>query len=122
MIVKELKRLLDQAGYPVYLFCTNEIAECILYNFVPLTSDGIKEQGRLEVTIIAFSMEKAQEMLKKVKEVLLTVGDQPKTNTILEIALNGGGCMENIDTATIHLKAFFSVKSRYREDEENGRK
>lgn len=114
MINRELYRLLESSGYPVYAFATTEAADCIVYQYILLTSDGIKEQGRLETTIIAGTLEKGQTMLQKVKDTLLTIGDEKRTETILEIALNGGGVLENPDTGTVHLKAIFSVKNRYR--------
>ncbi|MCI1959698.1 MAG: hypothetical protein LKJ25_08775 [Clostridia bacterium] len=114
MILDELVTLLNETGYKIYPFGSTKIENCIVYNFVPLTSDGIKEQNRLEITVISKNMETGLTMLADIKEKLLTFGDEPKTDNILSINLNGGGSLENLETNTFHFKAFFVVTSRYR--------
>lgn len=116
MILDEILSLIRPLGYPVRPFGTETIEDCIIYNFVPLTSDKIKEQNRLEITVISQSMEKGLKILSEVKEALLTFGDEQKTDNILEIALSGGGSLENLETNTFHFKAFFVVKNRWRKD------
>lgn len=116
MILDELLGLLKPLGYDIHPFGSDNIKECIVYNFVPLTCDKVKEQNRLEITVISKSMRKGLEMIKQIKDVLLTLGDDPKTNNILEVTLNGGGSLENLETNTFHFKAFFIVKSRYRKE------
>lgn len=116
MVIEELYALLQSVGCPVCAFGTDSLRDCIVYQYIPLLSDGIKEQGRLETTIITQDMDKAYRLLEKLKEALLTVGDERKTNSIYEIFHNGGGCLENAETNTIHLKANFTVKSRVRKD------
>lgn len=116
MILDELLNLIKPLGYPIYPFGTETTEDCIVYNFIPITSDKIKEQNRIEITVISRSMEKGLKILTEVKEVLLTFGDNQKTNNILEITLNGGGSLENLGTNTFHFKAFFIVKNRYRKD------
>jgi hypothetical protein len=114
MILDELVNILKLLGYPVRPFATEIIEDCIIYNFIPLTSDKVKEQNRLEITVISKSMTNGLKILSEVKEALLTFGDKPLSNNILEIALNGGGSLENLETNTFHFKAYFIVKSRYR--------
>ena len=116
MILDQLLEVLRPLGYPLRPYGSEEIEDCIVYNFVPVSSDKIKEQNRLEITVIALSVGKGLEMLEEIKEALLTLGDQNKTDNILEISLNGGGSLENIETKTFHFKAFFIVKSRYGKD------
>lgn len=114
MILDELVNILKSLGYQVRPFGTEFIGDCIVYNFIPLTSDKIKEQNRLEVTVISQSMATGLKILSDVKEAVLTFGDSPLSNNILEIALSGGGSLENLETNTFHFKAYFIVKSRYR--------
>lgn len=114
MVLDELLSILKTLGYPVKPFGTPEIEDCIVYNFIPLTSDKIKEQSRLEITVISKSMSDGLEILEGVKEILLTRGDEQLTDRILNIALNGGGSLENLETNTFHFKANFIVLSRYR--------
>lgn len=97
----------------IYPFSTSVVQDCIVYKFVPLTSDGIKEQNRIEITAISRDMYRALKILELVKSALITIGDEPKTKNILEISLNGGGTpMENESTGTVHIKANFIVKNR----------
>lgn len=112
----KLKELLGvtEEDPKIYAFGVDEIRDCIVYKLIPQTSDGVKEQSRFEVTIITQDMGLGLEVLEQVKTILLTIGDQTKTTNILEISLNGGGCLENIETNTIHHKAYFIIKSRRR--------
>lgn len=112
----ELKELLGCTDEDprIYPFGVDGVKDCIVYKFMPQISDGIKEQSRVEITIITQAMELGLKILEQLKTVLLTIGDQSKTNNILEISLNGGGCLENIETNTIHHKAYFIIKSRRR--------
>lgn len=114
MILDEIIVLLKALGYPVKPYGSEKIEDCIIYNFVPLTSDKIKEQSRLEITVITKSMGDGLEILEGVKEILLTRGDEQLTDNILNVALNGGGSLENLETNTFHFKANFIVLSRYR--------
>lgn len=97
----------------IYPFSTDVVQDCITYKFVPLTSDGIKEQNRFDVTVISRDMHRALKILELTKDALITIGDEPKTKSILEISLNGGGTpMENESTGTVHIKANFIIKNR----------
>lgn len=114
MVLNELLNILKSLGYPVKPFGTDEIEDCIVYNFIPLTSDKIKEQNRLEITVISKSMSDGLKTLEDVKGLLLTQGDEQLTDSILNVALNGGGSLKNLETNTFHFKANFIVLSRYR--------
>lgn len=98
----------------IYPFGADRVKDCIVYKLIPQTDDGIKEQSRLEITIITHDIELGLNILEELKNILVTVGDQSKTSNILEISLNGGGCLENLETNTIHHKAYFIIKSRRR--------
>ena len=114
IVLDELLSILKCLGYPIKPFGTETIENCIVYNFVTLTSDKVKEQNRLEITIISKSMSDGLKILEGVKEILLTRGDEQLTDRILSIALNGGGSLENLETNTFHFKANFIVLSKYR--------
>ena len=77
MIIEDILGLLTPLGYPVVPFGHEGVKDCIVYNFVPVTSDRIKEQNRLELTIISTDMERGLEMLEDVKRALLSFGDEP---------------------------------------------
>lgn len=98
----------------IYPFGTSIIQDCIVYNFTNLSSDKIKEQNRFTVTCISKDMTRVLKMMQLVKDCLLTLGDNQRTNKITEISLNGGSePMENLETGTIHIKANFIVKNIY---------
>lgn len=112
-VVKEILKstISNPKIYPYY---KNEHIQCILHKFVPLSSDGIKEQNRLELTFIHEDELIAKKLMNRVKELLITVGDNKLNNEILEISLNGGGNLVDYQTNTIQLKAFFNIKNRVR--------
>ena len=114
MILSEILSLLEPLGYPLRPFGTEVIENCIVYNFIPVSSDRVKEQNRLEITVISKDVKQGLNILEEVKNALLTFGDEQKTDNILEIALNGGGSLENLETDTVHFKAFFVIKNKYR--------
>lgn len=112
MILDEILKLLE-AIKPLY---QNEGKGdiCTVYKFIPLMSDGIKGQSRLEILVNDIKYENALTRLEQIKGLLLTVGAQQKTNNLLEIALNGGGYYFNKDTKTHCFKAIFSIKNKER--------
>lgn len=116
MILNEILKLLEPLGYPLRAFGTEIIEDCVVYSFVPVSSDCIKEVNRLEITVISKDMQQGLNILEEVKKALLTFGDEQKTDNILEVVLNGGGSLENLETDTVHFKAFFVIKSKYRKE------
>ncbi len=111
----ELKSLLNSTSNNtgIYLNKTDK-SDSITYRFINLSSDGIKEQNRLEISCLSKGYLKANEILDRVKAVLLTIGDEQFNNDVLEIALNGGGYLFDDDTKNHIVKAFFIVKNKYR--------
>lgn len=107
----ELKSLLKATvrDSKIHMFGTTE---GISYKWIPLTSNSIKRQDRLEIMVIHADYEIAINILERVKKLLLTTGDTQFSNRILSISQNGGGCIENPDTHDINLSCFFIVKSR----------
>lgn len=96
----------------IYPFGTSSVQNCILYKNVPVLDDGIKAQYRLEVTVIALDMGIGEQLLAQVKKILLTLGDTKKHSKILACGLSGGGVLENLETNTIHYKAYFNYTVR----------
>ncbi|KXL53377.1 hypothetical protein CLNEO_13480 [Anaerotignum neopropionicum] len=111
----ELKSLLNSSSNNtgIYLNKTDK-TDSIVYRFINLTSDAIKEQNRLEISCLSQDYLKVNAILERVKAILLTVGDEQFNNDVLEIALNGGGYLFDEDTKNHIVKAFFIVKNRYR--------
>lgn len=80
----------DTHIYPLYSLSNDD---CIIYKHIPVSDDGIKTIDRLEITINTTSYSHSLEIENRVKDLLLTVGDKPFSNSILEIELNGGGAL-----------------------------
>ncbi|HCT64462.1 MAG TPA: hypothetical protein DIC60_04210 [Lachnospiraceae bacterium] len=111
----ELKSLLNSTSNNtgIYLNKTDK-SDSITYRFINLSSDGIKEQNRLEINCLSLNYIKANQILDRVKAILLTFGDEQFNNDVLEIALNGGGYLFDDDTKNHIVKAFFIVKNKFR--------
>ena len=114
-VINDISNILQKTGYKINAFASDiKDGDSVSYILIPSSSDGIKEQYRLETTIVSNDFVRAVKMLDDVKNALLTIADTQKTNNILNIELNGGGNMVNYETNTYHLKAFFAVKSKKR--------
>lgn len=94
----------------IYMYETTRSNNCIVYNFIPVTDDGIKAQSRLDITCISKNYDTAYIMLERIKQLLITIADDHLTNNILTIEQNGGGSLK--DGEVHKLKAFFVVKYR----------
>jgi len=96
----------------IYSMGTTYIGDCIVYNYIQLLNDGIKAQDRLEITVHSNNEAKANQIVDRVKQLLITVGDWQKVNGILEISQSGGGSLFDDETKVFKVKAFFVVKSK----------
>lgn len=88
------------------------LSDGIGYEFIPLTNNGIKEQAQFELTIINANLLKCYEIKEQVDRLLLTIGDTPLTDTILEVSQNGGGKYHDDDLNMEKLKANYTILSR----------
>lgn len=87
---------------------------CISYKITPVLSDGIKAQDKLEINCISTDFQTAENLLFRVKEILLTVGDEKWNDEILNISLNGGGMLFDGKTKQYILKAYFIFLTKER--------
>jgi len=99
----------------IYAFSTSKL-NSIVYDYVDLTSNKIVGQARLTLTISNLKVDYALnlQIVSKIKQLLLTLGDESFNNNITEIQQNGGGMLENQETKTIHNKLIFSIKYKER--------
>ena len=88
------------------------LTDGIGYTFIPLTSDGVKEQSQFELTIINTDLLRCYEIKEQLDELLITIGDTPLTNSILEVGQNGGGYYFDGDLKMFKLKANYTILSR----------
>ncbi len=99
----------------IYAFSTSKL-NSIVYDYVDLTSNKIVGQARLTLTINTLKVDYSLniQILDRVKQLLLTLADESFNNDILTIEQNGGGMLENQESATIHNKAIFTIKYKER--------
>ena len=83
----------------------------ITYEFNCASSDGIKAQYRLSITSVSYSIDECMSMTRRIKQLLLSVGDESITNSILKVVQNGGGSMNNlVDGRNMyHFTSIFNV-------------
>lgn len=87
---------------------------CISYKYSLISSDGIKAQSKLEINCVSTDYGKAENMLNRVKQLFITVGDNQLNNDILDVALNGGGNLFIEETEQHIIKAYFIFTIRER--------
>ncbi len=126
MIIKEILNILKQderltelleatsQNRKIYMNETTFQGDCIVYTYTQLINDKIKAQSRIEVDCISSDYEKGSLILKRVQELLLTLGDEPATENIIEINQNGGGHLFDKEIKLHKLKAIFSIKEKVR--------
>lgn len=86
----------------------------LVYIYTLLTSDKIKNQSRLEITCIDDDYSKVLHLKQRLMEILITKGDEPLTDNITEVVLNGGGYLFDKEAGLHKLKAIFIIKERMR--------
>lgn len=113
---KLLKELLEASitDSKIYLNDTTSRDNSITYKYIPLINDAIKMQSRLEIDCISSNYEKGMQILTRVQKLLLTTGDAPLTNNLIEITQNGGGYVFDKDIKIHKIKAIFILKERMR--------
>ncbi len=93
---------------------SNDLAkgDSITYAFKPLSNNGIIDKQRLELTIITKKIQNNVDCEEIIKRLIITVGDKQFNNKIIEVKLNGGGMLENIETGTYHTFLYFDITQR----------
>lgn len=112
----DLKRLLKStvSDPRIYMNAPVYTGDCIVYSFTPLISDGVTAQSRIEVDCYSSDYTKSYEILKTIEKLMVTVGDDPRTENILSIEKNGGGYVFDKNVKYHMFKAIFSIKERVR--------
>ena len=90
------------------------IEECITYSFYNNQDNAVKAVDTFNITVICYSIGKAQQALERIKELILTKGADPLTLKVLNVAQNGGGYLQNKvgDKTMHHFRANFIVTRR----------
>lgn len=111
----ELATLLEatQDNDKIYAFeAPIEEVPVIVYKFTPITDNKIIRTDRLELTCISDSLGLTYQLDEKIRDIFITYGDDNFNNRVLEIDINGGGSLSDIDSGTYHNTCYFIIDSR----------
>lgn len=111
----ELSELLQSTitDSKIYMY-KGKTETCISYKYMLISSDGVKAQSKLELNCISPDYGKAERMLNRVKQLLITVGDNQLNNDILTVSQNGSGILFDEETQQHTIKAYFIFTIRER--------
>lgn len=117
MIEQIINLLLEKTEYNYYFGAAPEPQTCVAYEYHDTSNDGIKHSGRLKLNIMAEGLSEKtllvlEEMAKNINSVILTVADNPLTNSIRKVSQNGGGIMANEGTKTTHKILYYDILGR----------
>lgn len=96
-------------GSHVYATPCTYRGNCIVYNWMPVTSDSVKTTDRLELNIITDTILDSIAIEDRVKELLLTLGDEPLDSEIRNVYLNGGGNLFDEERQKNHRILYFYI-------------
>ncbi len=108
-LITKLNSVLD---CPLYCQRTDDMGECVIYDFHTFAQQDGVQRVRLQITIIAGTMAKALEREEIIKSTILTFGDEPLSNDILQVALNGGGNIYDDARQMHHHILYFDIIKR----------
>ena len=110
MITDIVSALESATSLRVYPFWTDELKECIVYEWTPRSDDGSKQNAQLMIRIKTKSMARAESIAKAVKNAILSLGDEKKNGAWCK--QNGGGTLKNEATVFIDYIMYFDLVFR----------
>ena len=120
MITDIVTALKSATSLKVFPFWTDELKECIVYEWTPLSDDGSRQTAQLMVRIKTKSMADAADYAVDVKNALVAIGDGSPVDGLISCEQNGGGTLKNEDTGFIDYIMYFDLilKSDITEEED----
>jgi len=109
MITDIVSALESATSLKVYPFWTDELKECIVYEWTPLSDDGSKQAAQLMVRVKTKSFANAETYAVKVKNALIDIGDGGRVDGLVACEQNGGGTLKNADTDYIDYIMYFDL-------------
>jgi hypothetical protein len=107
-MIKEIVSALTSAtSLKVYPFYTDELKECIVYEWTPRSDDGSKQTAQLMVRIKTKTMARAESLARNVKTALISLGDSKKNEAWCK--QNGGGTLKDDTTGFIDYIMYFDL-------------
>ena len=110
MITDIVSALESATSLRVYPFWTDELKECIVYEWTPRSDDGSKQNAQLMVRIKTKTMARAESLATAVKGALVSLGDEKKNDAWCK--QNGGGTLKNEATGFIDYIMYFDLVYR----------
>ena len=110
MITDIVTALKTATSLPVYPFWTDELKECIVYEWTPRSDDGSKQNAQLMVRIKTKTMASAESLASAVKTALISLGDEKKNGAWCQ--QNGGGTLKDATTGFIDYIMYFDLVFR----------
>ena len=107
MITDIVSALESATKLPVYPFWTDELKECIVYEWTPRSDDGNKQRAQLMIRIKTKTMARAESLATTVKQTLVSLGDEKKNDAWCK--QNGGGTLKNEATGFIDYIMYFDL-------------
>lgn len=109
-MIKEIVTALKSAtSLEVHPFWTDELKECIVYEWTPLSDNGSTQTAQLMVRVKTRDMATAEAKADLVKGALLRKGDGGNVEGLTACEQNGGGTLKNENTGFIDYIMYFDL-------------
>ena len=120
MIIEEIVSILNNSdvlisllgGEHIYPYQTDYLGECVIFQITPQTDNKAHQTMRVQLSSIAKTISKAITIEKVLKQLLLTKGDEPLTDNILQVEANGGGSLYDYNRQMYHHYIFIDIINR----------
>ena len=109
-MIKDIVSALKSAtSLKVYPFWTDELKECIVYEWTPLSDNGSMQTAQLMVRIKTKDMATAETKATAIKKALVNIGDGGAVTGLTACEQNGGGTLKNEATGFIDYIMYFDL-------------
>lgn len=115
MFIEDIVNLLrNNLDYDFVFDSADAAKDCVVYSYSPRTDDGVKALYQLSLRIICKGRNEAalvrvEKMKRAIQSKIITLGDNPLTQNILNVYQNGGGVMVDYDTDTTHEIMYYDI-------------
>ncbi len=96
----------------IYPYTTDYLGDCVIYQVFPQSDNKAVNKIRIQISIIADTLDKALSVESIIKKLLLTIGDEPLTQNILQVEQNGGGSLFDYGRNKYHHYMYFDITGR----------
>lgn len=112
-LLKNDKRLVELIGENnIYPIQTEYLGDCVIYDAYTTSHNKIIQETRLQITIVASKLSTTLAIEQEIEKLMLTLGDTPLSNTILQVEANGGGSLYDNNRRKNHRIIYFNILSR----------